>query len=661
MLKRSFLLLAFLSSLASAALLRVELSQRSDVLDGKPFGEVGPYERLIGKAYFAVDPANPANQIIADIDKAPRNEKGLVEFSADIYVLKPRDPAWSNGSVLFEVSNRGGKGMLGMFNRATGSLDPRDPEHFGDGFLMQRGYTLVWVGWQFDPPARDGLMRLYAPVAKDGDRPITGVVRSEVVVDKKETSHSLGDRDHLAYTPVNPDDPKLTLTVRDRIDGSRRTIPPGDWKIEDRSRLVMPAGFEPGRIYELVYTAQDPVLVGLGPAAVRDLIAFLKYGGNGITVLGDQANFMKRAYAFGVSQSGRFLRTFLYYGFNRDEKDRQVFDGVLSHVAGAGRGSFNIRFGQASRDGHPFLNMLYPTDVFPFTDLDETDPESGLTDGLLRRPMKDHTVPKIFYTNSSYEYYGRAASLIHISPDGQKDAPIPDTTRIYMFAGGQHGPGPFPPVRSNTQNFGNPNNYLWSMRALLGSLDGWVAQGKQPPPSQYPRIAQDTLVPLGAVQFPKIPGVAFPTRMLQAYHVDYGPQYRDKGIVTIDPPKVGKPFRMLVPQVDRDGNETSGVRMPEIQVPLATYTGWNLRKPELGAPDELYSMAGSFIPFPKTKAERAANGDPRLSIEERYTSKQEYLDKIEAAARGMVASGFMLAGDVPKVVERSAAEWDYVH
>jgi hypothetical protein len=495
----------------------------------------------------------------------------------------------------------------------------------------------------------------------DGGHPITGLVRSEFVLDQKATSYSLADRDHIPYKAVNPDDPSLTLTVRDWREGERRAIPRADWRIEDRLRVVMPSGFQPGKIYELVYTAQDPVLVGLGPAAVRDLISFLKYGGSDDTVLGDAKDYMKRAYGFGISQSGRFLRTFLYYGFNRDEHGRPVFDGVLSHVAGAGRGSFNLRFAQPSRDAHPFYNMFYPTDIFPFTDLEERDPETGLTDGLLVRAAKDKTVPKIFYSNSSYEYWGRSASLIHMTIDGQKDATIPETTRIYFLAGGQHGPASFPPPRNHTRNLSNPNDYRWAMRALLVAMDRWVRDGAEPPASQYPRIAQDALVPLGAVQFPKIAGVSLPVHIQEAYRVDYGPEFRTRGIVAMEPPKVGKAFPILLPQVDGDGNETSGIRMPEIQVPLATYTGWNLRSPEIGAPEEMFSMQGSFIPFSRTKADRELHHDPRASIEERYTSRAGYLAKIEAAARKLAANGYLLDADVPPVVAHSAMEWDYLN
>src|SRR5471030_513594 len=647
MLRRLAVSAVLMASLSQAALVRIEVKERSDAFTG--------YERVIGRAFFAVDPSLPANRIIVDIDKAPRNAEGQVEFSSDIYILKPKDPRAGNGSVLFEVSNRGGKGMLGIFNRAGGSTDPRNERDFGDGFLFEQGYTLVWLGWQFDVPEQPNLMRLYAPVAKG----VKGLVRAEITVDSEALSHSVADRNHRPYPVLNPDDAALKLTVRDRAEGERRTVPRASWHVEDGTRIAMKEGFEPGRIYELVYTAQDPPVAGAGMAAMRDTISFLKYGGAKDEVLGDQNRYLKRAFAFGVSQSGRFLRTYLYNGFNQDERNRKAFDGIMAHVGGAGRGSFNVRFAQPSRDGHPFLNTLYPTDIFPFTDLDETD--AGLTDGLLTHAMKPRDWPKVFYTNSSYEYYGRDASLIHTSIDGKKDAPLPSTTRIYFFAGGQHGPAAFPPPQNHTQNMSNPDPYTWSLRALLVAMNHWVKDGAEPPASQYPKVAADQAVPLGAVQFPKIPGVAFPTRTQRAWHADYGPQFRAEGVITQEPPKLGAPFPLLFPQVDRDGNEVAGVRMPEIQAPLATYTGWNLRAPDIGAPDELFSMQGSWIPFPRTQADRMKTGDPRLSMDERYGSREEYLAKFEAAAKSLAARGYLLADDVSKLVLRGGAEWDYLH
>ncbi|MBI3667749.1 MAG: hypothetical protein HY236_16215 [Acidobacteria bacterium] len=652
MLKRCLCAFSLLAACLSAGVVRVEIQSRGDVLGGREFGLAGAYEKLAGKVHFAVDPANPINQIIADIDKAPRNAAGKVEFSSDVYVLRPKQLERGNGAVLFEVSNRGGKGMLGFFNRARGTLDPSTGADFGDGFLLKQGYTLVWLGWQWDPPQKPGLMRLYAPRAPG----ITGVVRADFVVTEKVTSHLLSDREHIPY-PADANDADAILTVRDKIDAPRRTIHREEWKFSaDRNRVELAAGFEPLKIYEVVYTGRDPVLAGLGPAAVRDFFSYLKYGAaaGGSSALGS----FPRAYAFGISQSGRFLRTFLYYGFNQDEAGRQVFDGVMAHVAGGGRGSFNHRFAQPSRDAHPFLNFFYPTDIFPFADLEQTDPDTGLTDGVLVRALKSNTAPRIFYTNSSYEYWGRAASLIHTRVDGKSDAPIPDNVRIYLFAGSQHGPAAFPPTRTISQQPNNPNDFRWAMRALLVAMDRWVRQGPPPPPSIYPRVSNDTLVAPEVVQFPKIPGVNFSTRIHKAYRADYGPQWK-AGIVTLEPPRIGKAFPMLVSQVDADGNETGGLRMPEVAVPLATYTGWNLFDGKAGPADELASMQGSFIPFPLTRGEREARGDPRRSIEERYRDRDQYIGKVAAAALMLVERGYLLDQDMPAILKQAGERWDY--
>lgn len=653
---RIFIAGGILVSTAFGAVTSVQVLERSDVLNGVAFGAAGAYERVIGKVRFAVDPKLAANRIITDIDLAPRNEAGLVEFSADLYVLKPRDPAKGNGTALLEISNRGGKSMLGMFNFAGGSRDPRNQNDFGDRFLLEQGYTLVWIGWQFDVPLQPGMLRLEAPIARHGDEPITGVVRSDWVVDVKRQTAPLSDRNHIAYPVLNPDDPAIHLTVRGRPDGMRSLIPRTQWKFSDSTHVFLEAGFEPGKIYEVVYTAKDPAVVGLGPAAVRDFMSFLKYGGPE-TPLSDQSRYLKRTIGFGISQSGRFLRTFVYYGFNVDEKERRVLDGVWAHVAGGGRGSFNHRFAQPSRDAHPLLNFFYPTDIFPFTDLDENDPLTDVTDGLLARARKSGVVPKIFYTNGSYEYWGRAASLIHTTPDGERDAPIAPDTRIYFLAGTQHQTN-LPARKRDTQYVVNPADYRVTMRALLIALQQWLKDGKEPPASQYPRIEGRRLVSMGDMAFPKIPEVEFPTRMLHAWHIDYGPQFRSAGIITNEPPIVGQPFPTLVPQVNRDGNEISGIRSAEQQVPLATYTGWNRRDPKIGAPDSLANLYGSMFPFARTKAEREKSGDPRLSIEERYKDRDDYLSKVEAAARRLVTDGFLLADDVSRVKEQAAARWD---
>jgi alpha/beta hydrolase family protein len=660
----SAILLVFVSlSPAVAEVVRIEVKSRTDLLAGKPFGAVGPYEKLIGRIYFEVDPSNDANKIITDIDKAPRNARGRVEFSTDFYLLKPKQIERGNGTVLYEVSNRGGKGMLGFYNHATGSLNPTTDAEMGDGFLMNQGFTLLWVGWQFDPPAREGLMRVYAPIATNNGAPIVGIVRSEVIVAKPAFDASLADRDHAAYPAVDPDDPANTLSVRDTIEGARRFIPKSDWKfarledgkpVADPTRVYLAGGFQPGKIYEVVYKSQNPPVAGVGPAAVRDVVSHLKYAS--ADALSVPARSIQRAIAFGVSQSGRFLRTYLYYGFNEDEQHRKVFDGVMAHVAGAGRGSFNLRFAQPSRDGHPFLNKFYPTDIFPFTDIIQTDARTGDKDGLLQR-VKPELTPRIFYTNSSYEYWGRAASLIHTTVDGKQDAALPESTRIYMFAGGQHGPGAFPPRRSIGQQLNNPNDYRWSMRALLLSMNRWIKDGVPPPPSRYPHIEDKTLVQLDALKFPTLTGVGKPSEAHKAYRVFYGLDFASKGIVSVDPPEVNEAYPILVPQVDADGNELAGIKMPEVAVPLATYTGWNLFNTESGPTNLLSSMQGSYIPLALTRADRDRTRDPRASIEERYQSRERYLELVSAAARELVRQGYLLEEDITSIVRRADAHW----
>jgi hypothetical protein len=646
------------TALASAEVIRIEVQERSEVLGGREFGPGLAYERIIGKVFFAVDPQAPANSVITDILLAPRNAKGQVEFSSDLYMLKPRDQERGNGNVLFEPPNRGAKGLLGIFQRA-GSNDPRSEQEFGDGFLLQQGYTLVWLGWQPDVPEREHLMRLYAPAARQGEKPVTGPVRAEFIPDRRTTQFLLGDGGHRAYPVVNPEDGALQLTVREREEGPRRLIPREAWRIEDGTSVVMGNGFELGKIYELVYESQDPLVAGLGLAAVRDFIAYLKYGGTPQTPADFRENLV-RTYGFGNSQSAMFFRTFLYYGFNDDGRKRRVFDGLLGNVAGGRSVSLNQRFAQPGRTAGPFRALDYPSDPFPYSDLEMRDPETGRSDGVLTRSLKAGVVPKIFWSNSAYEYWGCAASLVHTTPDGTQDAPVGATTRIYLFSSGQHGPSAFPPPQHGTQNLANPNDFRWALRALLVALDGWVQAGKEPPASRYPRIADDRLVTPGAVQFPKIPGVAFPARWHEARRLDFGARFWTAGIAEVEPPKRGKVYAVLVPQVDADGNDLAGVRMPEIEVALGTYTGWNLRSAEAGAPDELASSTGSFIPFAKTKAERERRGDPRPAVAERYPDAAEYLKRFEAAAKQRVREGFLLERDVPRVTERGKALWEYV-
>ncbi len=656
---RIALALALLAAPAAAEVVRFEIAERSEVLGGRAFGLAGGYERIVGTVHFAFDPANPANRIIADIDLAPTGADGRVEMSADFHLLRPLVMEKGRGTLLLEVNNRGRKGLLSYFNMAAGSLAPASEEHFGDGFLMRHGFTLLWLGWQWDVPDDDPLrMRMTTPIARNPDgSSITGPMRADFVVTRETPSHTLADRNHRPYKVHDPDDPAHVLTVRRRVEDEREVIPRDQWGFgEDGGSVWIEGGFQPHRIYEVVYRSADPPLVGLGPAGIRDFVTLLRHDGS--EELGIGAGDIDASLGFGISQSGRFLRTFLFYGFNRDERDRRVFDGVLSDVAGGGRGSFNHRFAQASRDAHPYLNQFHPTDIFPFTDVEQTDPDTGMTAGLLTR-QEERFYPRVFYTNSSYEYWGRAASLVHTTIDAGEDARIPDHVRVYMYAGTQHGPSGFPPGVTLGQQLANPNNFRWGQRALLLALDDWARGGGMPPESRYPSVEEGTAVAAEELGFPEIPGVSTSDRVHYAYRADYGPDFLTRGIVTEEPPKIGRRFPIRVSAVDADGNETSGVRLPEIEVPLATYTGWNLFNEESGPPDELSSMVGSFVPFPKDAAEREAAGDPRRSIAERYASREDYLGRFTEAALRLIDEGYLLGEDLPALTRHALRLWEY--
>ena len=655
------------AQLAPARVERVEILSRSDVLDGRVFGEAGPYEKLTGKIHFAVKPDDPPNKLIVDLDKAPRNAAGEVEFASDFYVLRPKEPARASESVLLEIPNRGGKGILALMHGGKSSRDPKTDEEFGDGFLMKRGVTVAWLGWQWDVREEAGLMRLNAPIARDGEKPITGLVRADFVVNEKVDEHPLahlisGTIGGTEYYCSDTKDPANILTVRDGPMAQRRTIPRSDWdfvgstaaKLEPGPRTIrLKGGFEPGKIYEIIYRARDPVVAGLGLAAVRDFASYLKDEKNEVAPA-------KRVYAAGISQSGRFLRYFLLEGFNADESGRRAIDGMFVHVAGAGIGSFNHRFAQPSRDAQPTTALFYPTDLFPFTDTPQTDPATGQTAGLLDRAKTAGVLPKIFYTNTSYEYWSRGASLIHTSPDGKRDVPPNENARIYFLAGLQHFTAPFPPTRDNERGLAslhlpNPNPIRWFWRALFVAMDDWVRGNRPPPESRYPKLADKTLVRRAELKFPAVPGATVPERVHQALHFDFGPQWKNR-IIAKQPPGVGKPFPALVPQVDPDGNDLGGVRLPELDVPLAAYTGWNLRDPKSGMPKERVSFLGSFFPLPKTKSD----ADPRRSIAERYQSRDDYLQKFAEAAKKLAADRFLLSEDVDALIKRGGDEWDFV-
>ena len=662
--KVHLLLVMFLAVLPiHARVVRVEISSRVEVLGGKAFGDAGAYERITGRVYFSLAVANAHNRRIVDLSNAVNLKNGAVEFSSDFIAVQPKDPQKSNGSMLLEVPNRGRGRIISLVDGGDWDLK----SDAGDAWLLRQGFTIVSLGWQWDAQGADAL-RFFAPVARQDGKTIAGLLRGDLMPSKVMAEIPLG---HLItgtiggveYPVSAPNDPRNVLTVRDFPSAQRAVIPRAEWqfahmadgKLSPSDRFIhLNGGFQPGKIYEYVYVVADPVVAGGGFAAIRDFASYAKHSRDAVAPA-------QRVYGQGISQDGRFLRDLLYQGFNADEEGRIALDGVLAHVGGAGRGSFNYRFAQPSRDAQPTSSIFFPTDVFPFTDQPEHDPVTGQTGGLLDLATQEKVVPKIFFSCTSYEYWGRAAALIHISADGKHDAAISNNVRIYHFTGLQHFSGPFPPQKGTGDLLGQepesplPIKYFW--RSMISNMDAWVRSNTPPPPSSYPKIADGNLVPLSEYAFPVIPGVNRPHEANEAYRLDFGPNWR-QGVLSIEPPKVGPAFPVLVPQVDADGNERDGVRLPEISVPLATYASWNLRDPSIGAPNQRVAFEASYLPFPQTAADRQRTKDPRKSIAERYHDRDDYMTRYKAAVDDLMTARWILREDRDSLLNRGAQEWN---
>lgn len=651
------------------AVVRLEITQCSPFAEGQSFGDVGPYQLLEGRAHFAVAPQHPRNAVITDLDLAPRDASGRVHFSAPFTMLQPVQRERGNHRMLFDVVNRGRKRALVLFNSAPNVMDPTAPLDPGNGFLMRQGYTVVWGGWQADVPDVPGLIGLQAPEAVGPHGPLVGKILSQFQADEGTSAFYLADRQHLPHPAAAVHEPEATLVVRDHPNGPATTIPRQAWsfvQVEDDPApyyVSLESGFEAGKIYQLVYTTVGSRVVGLGFAAVRDLVSFFKYGAaeDGNPCAGDIAH----AYAFGISQSGRFLRQLIYLGMHEDENERLALDGIIPHVAGGMRGEFNLRFGQPSKD----VCYVIP-ELFPFTDTPQTDPVTGQTGALLERAEKRGKVPKVMFINTSAEYWRGDAALIHTDLERLADVPESPSVRRYHFAGTQHGTGTFPPVdiRPTDGLRGqlpfNTVDYTPLLRAALSNLDRWVSQGIPAPPSQHPRLADGTAVPPETLAgtFATFPGVRFPPHTLHAVRLDYGPETTLGRTVTL-PAREGEPYPALVAAVDADGNEVTGIRLPDLTVPLATHTGWNLRHPDVGNRDLIIGITGGLagwsLPFAPTPAERQRSGDTRRSIAERYPSKEAYVQQVQAAAQALVEAGYVLPEDVPRITAGAARRYDF--
>lgn len=653
------------------AITELEITRRSSFAGGESFGDVGSYELLEGTAHYAVDPWHDSNRGITDLDLAPRNTAGKVEFSADFAMLRPVNPDQGNRRILFDVVNRGRKTALTL-NSVPAATEPAAPLEAGNGYLMRRGYTVVWAGWQADVPATPGLIGLHVPEAQGPEGPLKGRILCQFQCDQPTQVFLLADRQHLPNPAADPEEAMATMTVRDLPNSPATPVDRGQWsfvRVEDAdiepdyNHVYMPSGFEPGRIYQLVYTTTGSRIVGLGFAAMRDAVSFLKYApasaGNPC------AGGIDYAYAMGRSQSGRFLRQYIHVGINQDEENRISLDGIMPHVAGGMRGEFNLRFGQPSKD----VCYIIP-EMFPFTDTWQTDPVTGDRGSLLENMERRGPLPKIIFTNTSAEYWRGDAALIHTDLETMTDAPQSQSVRRYHFAGCQHGSGEFPPLEIRPadgirgQLPFNSVDYAPLSRAVLENLDRWVSTGEEPPPSRHPSLDEGTAVESHTLleRFAQLPGVRVPSQTTRAIRLNYGPE-AIQGRTTTLPAVEGEEFPAFVGELDESFNELEGIRLPDLSVPVATYTGWNLRDESIGNPD-LYigitgGLAGWTLPLPATRAAREAARDPRASIEERYTDRDDYLDKVSRAALELVADGYLLEEDVLPIVELSGRKYDH--
>jgi len=740
---------------AQARITRIVVTTTTPAFEGKVFGNVGAFDKLVGTAFGEVDPRDPRNAIIQDIELAPRNARGMVEYSADLYLIKPHDMTKGNRILFYNVHNRGNKGGLNTFNLGVqGNPDApvgngcgqNDPVSAGDGFLQNAGFTIIWSGWQPDVLPGSCRMTAKVPVARNRDgSSITGIVRSELKLGPTATGtpptfvlnlssgHFTG-LSHAPYATVSTDNSKPladgfmpTLTKRLHVNDARVPIPNDQWffassctgadgvKPSD-TRICLPAGFQPGVLYELIYRAKDPTVLALGWAGMRDLISFFKYarqddaGTPNPLFLepqegdrhddseddGDDAPDRAGTLAVfeGSSQSGRSMRTFLHLGFNEDEQGRIVFEGAFPHIGG-GRLPMNTRFSAPGRAWGYTVDHLYPAYEFPFTYQRVLDPLTHQREGILDRCRGSDTCPKIFHVATALEIWEGRQSLGFTDPLGKRDLPDAKNTRSYIMASTQHGSASFNPTNEMPPNlpkgplFGdceqqtNPNPQAETMRALWVAFIDWVKDGKEPPPSTKPRLDDGTFVAPENVKFPTIPANNYanlspdgpaPTTKRPAVrwqhvatplHVlDYGPLFNgldETGVITTEPPKQGKDaYGVRVPQVDADGNDLGGIRDVTIQAPLGTYTGWNMGAPPAspGVPgrfeDGLCSLSGSYIPFAQTRAERVATGDPRPSLEERYPEHKDYVNAVTSAANRLVQQRFLLQADADRLIQQAS-------
>lgn len=643
-----------------ARIVRIEITERlAPAFGGYAIPAVGAYEKVVGRAYGELDPNDPRNAAIVDLKLAPRNVRGLVEYGVDFYILKPIDATRGNHTLLYEPPNRGRKLTIPMLNRGLGGNDPAliaEPRLLDEAFLLRQGYTLVWSGWDASAAGANVTpnVTISLPIAVNPDgRSITGPAYEYIVTQSA--------RYELHYPAATIDKEKATLTHRVHLDDVAQIVPSSEWtyNADGTAIALLPVGrtFTANDIYEFAYTAKDPTVNGIGFAAVRDFNAFLRYARQDSQGVGNPlAEQVSRAYSVATSQPGRMLNDFRWLGFNESEDGRTVFDGMLQWVAAGDGINMNLRFSQPDRTQRNRQDQLYVEAVFPFANARTFDPISQITAGRYDACNRTNTCPLAMEVFSANEYWVKGASLMHTDAGGSADLPEHAQSRLYFLSSHEHSAPQDPTTRGVCQQFGNPLDPAPVLRALLTALDRWVTQGVAPPASRVPRLADGTLVPAlpqNAVGFPAVPGVTYTGLKSTRYRVDYGPDFYRTGVMTINPPRFAPPifdnprngaiYPTFVPRTDVDGNDVAGVRLPDVAVPLATYTGWSLRG-GVHANDGCDTL-GQMIPFERTAAERQMRHDPRLSVEERYPSLADYEAAAKRAIDALVAGRFMLPED----------------
>jgi hypothetical protein len=671
------IVIALAPALSEARVVKFVVEQKRPLADGMTFGTAGAYERLDGTAYFEVDPKDPLNAVVVNLDKAPRNARGMVEFSAPFVILKPVDMAKGNHKIFYAINNRGNQQAISYFNFGRGGNNPLTAADVGDGFLMRQGYTIVDAAWEGDLNAGGGRLVPKFPVATNADgSPIAAKIRIEysdrTIPEKGTFTMPLeGAANFKAYPAADTNTANASLTIRDSVNGAKTPIPSDHWAFgtcpmgkaslaANDTNICLFDGFKADHLYELMYQAKNPIVMGLAYAVTRDVGSFLRYetkdGAGNLNPLAASATNVgiTRIYSFGGSQSGEYQREFLYLGFNEDEAHRRVQDALWVHKSGTHRLFANVAFADPNTyaeedDRHDFIGTSYP----PFTFALTTDPVSKIKDGLSKRPKTD---PLVFQTDTESEFWEMKDSLNVVDSAGHA-VPIPNNVRLYLLSSLQHGgnnpPRAFPGEDAMCENPTNPVYHGPTLRALLLDLDAWADKSVKPPDSNYPTVQAGTLVPVSVARdaFPRIPGVHFPADVNGVELLDFGPGFKSEGgTLTVLPPKIGPRYTIYVPKPNEDGLDLAGIHPIETRVPLGTHTGWNVRKAGFRAPN-MCPLTGSYIPFALTKQERDAKGDPRRSVQERYGTHEGYVNAVKTEVQKLVGARFLLQEDADRYVK----------